>query len=132
MNRFNLVLALLATLFLANSAQAQGPASSFQLTCSNIHFAYQDNDAAINAVCLRADGTPNSTSILIKGVSNQNGKLTMSGGASSFQQSCGSIQVLVDGPDVTLYAQCRTMRGNFLESSLPILGISNQNGVLSY
>ncbi|MEM7357871.1 MAG: CVNH domain-containing protein [Pseudomonadota bacterium] len=131
MNRFHLFSAVLATLFLSTNAHAQVPVSTFQNTCSNIHFSYQGNDAAINAVCLRADGTPNATSILIPGIGNDNGKLVQTGGASSFQQSCGNIQILVDGPDVTLYALCRTVRGNSLETSIPILGIDNNNGNLT-
>jgi hypothetical protein len=50
--------------------------SSFQNTCSNIEFAYLGNEAGINAVCLRRDGSPNATSLVLMGISNQNGILT--------------------------------------------------------
>jgi hypothetical protein len=123
-----ITLVLVAATTVAASAQT----SSFQFTCSNIDFAYSGNDAAVTAVCLRRDGTPNKTQVLIKGISNQDGKLVQGSGASSFQKSCGNIQIEVDGPYVTLSALCRTMSGRSNETSIPLGGISNQNGQLTY
>jgi len=107
-------------------------ASSFQNTCSNITFAYSGNNAAVQAVCLRANGTPNSTSLVIQGISNQNGQLTGGGsGPASFQQSCGNIQILADGSSVQLSALCRTTGGQSNPTGIELDGISNNNGVLS-
>jgi hypothetical protein len=118
-----------ALLAAANGASAQ---SSFQYTCSNIGFAYSGNNAALQAVCLRADGTPNQTSVLIQGVSNQNGILTRGSGQSTFQQSCGTIQIIIEGPNVILSAQCRTTSGSSNSTSITLNGISNNNGNLTY
>jgi hypothetical protein len=106
-------------------------ANTFQITCSEIHFAYSGNNATLQAVCLRANGTPNQTSLTLQGISNQNGKLVQGSGASTFQQSCGNIQVLVDnGPGVTLSAICRTTSGGANPTSLSLNNIANDNGKL--
>jgi archaellum component FlaG (FlaF/FlaG flagellin family) len=105
--------------------------SSFQNTCSQIQFAYSGNNATLSAVCLRANGTANPTSLTLQGISNQNGILVQGGGASTFQQSCGNIQVLVDGPYVTLSALCRTTSGASNPTSLSLDNISNNNGNLT-
>ena len=91
------------------------------------------NNASIQAVCLRANGTANATSLILQGISNQNGKLTQGTGPSTFQQSCGSIQILLDngGPNVILSAVCRTTSGQFLSTSLPLNNINNTNGNLT-
>ncbi len=105
--------------------------SSFQLTCSNIAFAYSGNDPALEAVCLRANGTPNKTELILKGISNQNGVLKQGSGGSSFQESCGNILIAVDMSGATLTAFCRKVDGGFDQTSLPLENISNQNGVLT-
>lgn len=124
---------LIMVLFLVYSfAEAASAANTFQNSCSNIEFAYANgSDATLKAVCLQADRRAVPASLTLKGISNQNGKLTHGDGASSFQQSCGSIQILVDGPDVTLSAICSNSRGQALETSLPLRNISNDNGKLS-
>ncbi len=105
--------------------------SSFQYTCSNIEYAYAaNNDATLKAACLRTDGTANATSLVLQGISNQNGKLTQGSGASTFQKSCGNIHIVVDGANVTLAAYCRTTSGSSNSTSLPLNNISNQNGTL--
>ena len=112
---------------------ASGPAfatTSFQNTCSNISFVYSGNNAAISAVCLRAKGTPNQTTLVLQGISNQNGILTQGGGASTFQQSCGNIQILITGPNALLSALCRTTSGSSNSTSLSLNNIANNNGTL--
>ena len=105
--------------------------NTFQSTCSEIRFAYQGSNAALQAVCLRTDGTPNATSLVLQGISNENGKLTQGSGPSTFQKSCGNIQILVDnGPAVTLSAICRMINGNTQPTSLPLNNIVNNNGML--
>ena len=126
-NRYVLAAFILAS-FAAIPAVAQ---NSFQNTCSEIRFAYQGSNAALQAVCLKADGSPNTTSLVLQGISNQNGKLTQGTGPSSFQQSCGNIQIVVNnGPNVTLSALCRTASGSSVATSLSLNNINNNNGSL--
>jgi len=108
-------------------------ASSFQQTCSNIFFAYSGNEPAIDATCLRANGTPNHTSLILKGIGNNNGTLVQGGsGNSTFQESCGNILIVVESPtEVALTAFCRTGSGASNRTMLPLNNISNQNGVLT-
>jgi CVNH domain len=126
-NRYVLSACLLASLAVTPAFAA----NTFQDTCSEIHFAYDGNNATIKAVCLRANGTANPTSLTLQGISNQNGKLTQGTGASTFQQSCGNIQILVNnGPNVSLSALCRTTSGSSVATSLSLNNISNNNGTL--
>jgi hypothetical protein len=104
--------------------------STFQNTCSNISFVYKGNDAAIQAVCLRSNGTPNQTRLVLQGISNQNGVLTRGSGNSTFQQSCGTIQILVDGPNAVMSAVCRQSNGSSRPTSLSLNGINNNSGTL--
>src|SRR5262249_53765764 len=105
--------------------------NSFQNTCSEIRFAYQGANATLQAVCLKADGSGNATSLVLQGISNQNGKLTQGTGPSSFQQSCGNIVIVVNnGPAVTLSALCRTTSGSSVATSLSLNNIANNNGNL--
>lgn len=131
MKRNALLISALLLSTVAGSAVAAGN-SSFQQTCSNISFAYSGNAPAIQAVCLTAAGAPHSTSLVIQGISNQNGNLTNSGGNSSFQQSCGNIQIGVTTSSATLTAFCRTTSGSSNSTSIPLNGISNSNGNLTY
>lgn len=121
-----------SSLVLAMTGGVAFAGSSFQQTCSNIAFAYSGNNAAVQATCLRANGTPNASSLVIKGISNQNGKLVNSGGASSFQQSCGNINITVTTSSATLNAFCRTTSGASNSTSIALDGISNNNGNLTY
>ncbi len=123
----------LSTVLLAVTASfAIAANSSFQQTCSNITFVYSGNLPALQATCLRANGTPNPTSLVINGISNQNGRLTNSGGASTFQQSCGNIQINVTPGAATLSAFCRTISGASNSTSIALDDIGNNNGTLSY
>jgi hypothetical protein len=123
---------LLAACVLAGLAATPAFAdSSYQNTCSEIHFAYSGNNATLQAVCLEANGTPHATSLTLQGISNQNGKLVQGTGPSTFQMSCGNIQILTDnGPNTTLSAICRTTSGTSLPTSLPLNNIANNNGNL--
>ncbi len=117
---------------LAVSTTAFAGASTFQNSCSNITFAYVNNQAAVQAVCLKADGTANSSTLVITGISNQQGKLVQGSGASTFQSSCGNIQITANASGVTLSALCRNSSGASGQTSLPLSGIGNNNGNLSY
>jgi hypothetical protein len=114
--------------------------SSFQLTCSNIAFAdvvVTGSEAVgdvpvLTAVCLTKAGAPHATSLVLAGISNQNGDLTQGiGGNSSFQATCGNIRIDVDFRNVTLSAICRRINGTFEQTTLPLNNINNSNGVLT-
>ena len=132
MKRNTLLISALLFSTVVGTAIAGTGNSTFQQTCSNINFAYSGNSPTIQAVCLTMAGTPHSTSLVIQGISNQNGNLTNSGGTSSFQQSCGNIQIGVTTSSATLTAFCRTTSGSSNSTSIPLTGISNSNGNLTY
>jgi hypothetical protein len=125
-----------ATVFAGAMLTAASPAaaaSGFQNTCSNISFAYDAaSNATITAMCLRADGSANGSRLVLTGIANNNGKLTQGGGASSFQKSCGSIQITTNAGGATLSALCRTSGGSSNATSLPLNNIGNNNGNLTY
>jgi hypothetical protein len=105
--------------------------NTYQNTCSEIRFAYQGGNATLQAVCLKQDGTPNATSLVLQGISNENGKLTKGSGPSTFQKSCGNIQILSqNGPNTLLSALCRSTNGSSQPTSLSLNGIANNNGTL--
>lgn len=120
------------TILSAAVAMPAFAASSFQYTCSNIAFAYVNNQATLQAMCLQANGNANASTLVLNGISNQNGNLVMGSGASSFQQSCGNIQITANGSSVTLSALCRTTSGSSNPTSIALDGISNNNGNLTY
>jgi hypothetical protein len=122
---------LLTCLLAAAGATPSFAASNFPNSCSQINFAYAGNAPTISAVCLRSNGSPNPTSLTIQGIGNQTGTLTQGSGASTFQQSCGNIQIGVNGTNVSLTAYCRNSSGGSTPSSLPLNNISNNNGVLA-
>ncbi|HWA89943.1 MAG TPA: hypothetical protein VG889_07900 [Rhizomicrobium sp.] len=124
-----LAAAAAAALLMTGGAQAQ---SSFTESCSNFGFVYSGNSPAIEAMCLKPDGTPNATTMILTGIMNVKGVLTNlnSGVPSSFQSMCGSIEIFSDGPIVTLSAYCNNGSGGFNETSLQLNNINNQNGVL--
>jgi len=51
--------------------------------------------------------------------------------ASTFQNSCSQIEFAYAGNDATINAVCLTANGSAVQASTAILGISNQNGVLT-
>ncbi len=126
-NRYLLAACLLAGLA-ATPAVAE---NTFQNTCSEIRFAYSGNNPALQAVCLRVDGTPNATSLVLEGIHNENGRLVRGTGQSTFQKSCGNIRILVDnGPNVTLSALCRMSNGSTNPTSLELHNVANHFGRL--
>jgi hypothetical protein len=93
--------------------------------------------------CAEADGQPAPgprqiecprtahRTLTLQGISNQNGKLTQGTGASTFQQSCGNIQILINnGPNISLSALCRTTNGSSVATSQSLNNIANSNGTL--
>jgi len=128
-----LALAGLGATAMVGIATPAAAASGFQNTCSNITFAYvSGSQAALNAMCLKADGSANGASLVLKGISNQNGALVQGGGASTFQKSCGNIQITANAQGATLAALCRDGGGASRPTSLPLNNIGNNNGNLTY
>lgn len=136
MSRTTLLLAALSMTCASTAVAVPGTAlaaSGFQNTCSNIAFAYSANgQATLTATCLRADGSPNSSSLVLNGIGNQNGNLVQGSGSSSFQKSCGNIQITANAQGANLTALCRTSSGGSNATSLPLNNIGNNNGTLSY
>jgi hypothetical protein len=126
---------LLASAFALTAAALASPASAtsnFPYTCSNTSFQWSaSGQATIASTCLQANGAPHATSLVLMGISNQNGKLTQGSGSSTFQQSCGSIQFVINGPNVTLSAYCRASNGSSQPTSLSINNVNNNNGTLT-
>lgn len=121
-------LLLLNLLIPCHSAYAT---STFQNSCSNIHFSYVENLASIQADCLKDDGSVEQAELILQGISNQNGKLIQGSGSSSFQKSCGNIQININSTDsVSISAYCKNDHGSSLSTSLPLNGIRNQDGKL--
>jgi hypothetical protein len=101
--------------------------SSYQNSCENIRIT----GATLSARCRLVNGSTKSTSILIRGIENQNGNLTYYRNprvASSYQLSCQNI----DTNGATLLARCRLVNGSTKSTSILIRGIENQNGNLTY
>jgi hypothetical protein len=125
---------IFASAFALTAALLASPASansSFPYTCSNTSFQWSaSGQATIASTCLQSNGMPHATSLVLMGISNVNGKLTQGTGASSFQQSCGSIMISTNGPIVTLNAYCRTSSGSANSTSLSINNVGNNNGNL--
>ena len=121
--------AALAAWLCAGAALAQ---SSFTETCSNYGFVYSGINGAIHATCLKPDGTPNDTTMVLTGIVTVKGVLTNlhSSVPSNFQSNCGSIGIFADGPYVTLTATCRVDGNQFLQSSIQLDNINNNDGNL--
>ena len=110
---------------LSTSTEAQ-PLSTFQNSCRNIGVIGN----TLSARCLRANLTPNDTSILIRGIDNINGVLTVGNlnNPGTYQNSCSNIRIY----GITLVARCRRINGTFNLTSVLVPGINNINGNLSY
>ena len=117
---------LMATSYVNIPSASAAAISSFQSSCRNISISGD----TLSASCRRVNGTFNKTSILIRGIKNNNGNLVSIGlnDASSFQSSCRSISITGD----TLSASCRRVNGTFNKTSTLIRGIKNNNGNLTY
>ena len=107
--------------------RAQVSASTFQDSCTNIRI---ENDT-LTADCQRRNGRYRTSSIRIRGIHNDDGRLTYlrnSRGASTFQDSCRNIRVQGN----RLNARCERANGSFVRSSIIIRGVQNDDGRLEY
>jgi hypothetical protein len=128
---FRRIMALV--LGLAAALTTAGAQSPFQNSCSQITFAFVEDQPAVQAVCLRPDGTVHATTLLLTGVRNQDGTLVQDSGPSTFQNSCGNIQIAVspDGEAVSVSALCQTAGGDVHPTSLPLHSIRNEQGTFT-
>jgi hypothetical protein len=112
-------------------AFAQAPAqNTYQNSCSNIIFVFVNNAPAMRATCRKNDNTYNTSTLPLAGITNNDGTLARGSGPSTFQATCGNIQILVDGPVTTLSAICLNKDKSAQPASLSLNGISNNNGNL--
>ena len=130
--KYFLISAMLFAAATGSAWAAESKESTFQQTCSNIGFVYSGNLPAVQAVCLRNDGTPNNTLLVITGVTLFHGELLRSTGESDFQKRCGNIKIVVYQFVVSLVAYCPNDLGNSHTTSISLTGISNNNGNLTY
>ena len=110
-------------------AQTARP-NTYQNSCSNIGFVFVNDAPAMRATCRKNSKTYNTSTLILTGISNENATLTQGTGASTFQGTCGNIQILVDGPITTLSAICLNKAQSAQPASLSLNGISNENGNL--
>lgn len=106
---------------------AQDNESTFQGSCVNITVA----GYTLTAQCQRENGRSRSSSIVIRGIQNDNGRLEYSRNSrreSSFQDSCRNVRI--QGNRLT--ARCQRTNGSFVRSTIVIRGIQNNNGRLEY
>ena len=106
--------------------------STFQRSCSAIHFALSNGNPAVQANCKRINGTSKTSTLVLRGISNEDGKLVQGSGVSSFHRSCTTIAISVVGQAVVLAAQCRPVNGAAVSAVLALDGIDNINGDLKY
>lgn len=106
--------------------------STFQQTCTNVQFSIINNEPTISADCSRLNSKVKSSTLVLRGIVNMNGRLAQDSGPSTFQKACKDMQISVDDTAVALSATCPKKTGQFEKSSLPINGIENINGSLTY
>jgi hypothetical protein len=121
---------IIATAYVNKSLAAADSPSTYQRSCRNIDVI----GATLKGECLKRNGTDyNSTSILIRGIYNNDGTLTYTRNASepsSYQNSCNNLSI---GPaKTTLRATCRKRDGRPNGSRIEIRGIDNNNGSFVY
>ncbi|MBW4496696.1 MAG: CVNH domain-containing protein [Oscillatoria princeps RMCB-10] len=100
--------------------------SSYQLTCQDITI----NGNVLSAVCQRRDGACNETALVLMGIENIDGVLTVTDPSQEASFHLSSENISVDG-DV-LSAECRTRDGDWVPSEITLNGIENIDGVLTY
>ncbi|MBW4634805.1 MAG: CVNH domain-containing protein [Iphinoe sp. HA4291-MV1] len=117
---------ILAAIPLDIALSSPTSSSTYQSSCSKISVS----GATLSASCRRKNGKFKSTSILIRGIENNDGNLSYfrSTSPSTYQSSCSKISV----SGATLSASCRRKNGKFKSTSILIRGIENNDGNLSY
>ena len=109
------------------TTQEQQPmSSSYQETCTEISVSGN----VLSATCQRRDGSLNQSSIVLKGIENIDGQLTITdpNKPSNFQGSCTDISINGD----VLSATCNKADGSPNQTSIVLKGIENIDGNLTY
>ncbi|GAX44463.1 hypothetical protein NIES4075_54820 [Tolypothrix sp. NIES-4075] len=101
--------------------------SSYQKSCQNISIHGDE----LSATCPQSNGLYKQTSIRVLGIENHEGELRYYSNprtASTYQLSCQNISIKGN----ELLANCPQSNGLYKQTSIHILGISNNEGNLSY
>ncbi|REG28819.1 CVNH domain-containing protein [Archangium gephyra] len=108
--------------------------SSFQRTCSNIAYEQKNGVPTLKASCENGTQQPVSSSLVLKGIQNSDGDLSLGVLESSFQKTCNDSKVALaaDKSRVLLSASCKTKQGTMKPTTFVLDGIKNQNGQLAY
>ena len=119
---------LISILLLITASGTAFAGATFQQTCSNIQFVYKGNAPAIQAVCLKADGTPNATSLIIPGISNQNGvRCALSNTAGSMVGDAAAVHLAASTPGIAPLCEL----GEFeVIAGDPFTGLSVEKGAI--
>jgi hypothetical protein len=120
--------AIMATIPITPALASPTSPSSYQQSCRRILV----DGATLSADCRKRNGDYKLSSILIRGIFNDNGVLKYTSNptsASSYQSSCRSITL---GDPTLLRALCRKRNGDYFSSSIRIRGIYNNDGNLTY
>lgn len=119
---------LALTCLAISSAAFAGP-SNFQNSCTDIKLS--PDNSQILASCKKKDGKAVPASLVITGVENIDGKLTVTGKPSSFLQTCDTVRIKPTPKAVHLTAICKTKAGKPSNTQVELTGISNIDGVLT-
>src|ERR1035437_437658 len=106
--------------------------STFQNSCSAIQFTLLDGKPALRAQCRRINQTVKTSTLVLRGISIENGQFVQGVGPSSFHQSCDSVVISTQGSIVLLSALCRMVNGAVVKAQLPLQEIENIDGNLRY
>jgi CVNH domain len=123
-------LATISLLFITLSSgfnhAVQARPSTYQHSCREMAI---DGDQLL-ATCRRQNGRWRETSIVLRGIENDNGRLRVgdTNYRSSYQNSCRKI--LVDSD--RLSATCRKRNGRWRDSSIRLDNLENRDGWLVY
>jgi hypothetical protein len=109
--------------------------TTYQLSCVNVGIGFTTQGVpGLVAVCPKVNGSFVTTSLVLGGISNQDGRLVQ--GAitepSSFQLTCGISNLVIDSANTTIVAFCRKKNGSFVSTSLSLPNIVNSDGRLVY
>ncbi len=121
------ILTVLSTsAFIGINRPVNAAPSSYQQTCNNIAIAGN----VLSANCRRINGSFRRSSIVLQGIENIDGNLTVTNPTrvSNYQQSCNNIRIQGN----VLQANCRTRNGRLNRTSLVLNGIENIDGILKY
>lgn len=120
---------IIATIPINQSLASPTSPSSYQNSCTDLNVT----GATLSGKCRRRNGRDRRTSILIRGIYNNNGTLTYTNdptAVSTYQNSCDNTRLAPT--NTTLLATCRQINGDFNDSRIQIRGIYNNDGFLAY